>query len=289
MKHRNLLVLACILIIGLSALVSVQADAAGAVKLNKTSLVLGLGETNKLKVKNTKDKVTWYSSNPEIVTVNGGELTSVAVGGAVVTAEVNGTYLTCKVVVADFSGMSAEQEAVVSYALQHLGNPYVYGGSSLTKGADCSGFTMAVYQHFGYSLPHNAYMQIGATRSVSMNNIQPGDLIFYGSSKSSCSHVALYIGDGKVIHASTETTGIVISNYNYRKYVGVGRVLSTKTYLSTDVKKKTSAKEIAQQSESSLKKNSVTNSEKKINKSNKKKVTKTSKKNAVKKTSKKVK
>ena len=68
------------------------------------------------------------------------------------------------------------------------------------------------------------------TKHVKMKNIQPGDLIFYGSSKRSCSHVALYIGNGKVVHASTETTGIVISDYKYRKYCGVGRVLKKATY-----------------------------------------------------------
>ena len=68
-----------------------------------------------------------------------------------------------------------------------------------------------------------------------MKNIKPGDLIFYGSSKKNCSHVALYIGNNKVVHASTESTGIVVSDYNYRKYVGVGRVLKKATYPEQDV------------------------------------------------------
>ena len=84
---------------------------------------------------------------------------------------------------------------------------------------------MAVYKKFGYNLFHNAYQQMKDTKKVKMKKIQPGDLIFYGSSKKNCSHVALYIGNEKVVHASTESTGIVISDYDYRKYVGVGRVL----------------------------------------------------------------
>ena len=79
-------------------------------------------------------------------------------------------------------------------------------------------------------MTHNAYSQIGDTKTVKMKNIKPGDLIFYGSSKRSCSHVALYIGNGKVVHASTERTGIVVSDYKYRKYVAVGRVLEKETY-----------------------------------------------------------
>ncbi|MCM1159467.1 MAG: C40 family peptidase [Bacteroidales bacterium] len=257
MKHNALLRITFILLLGILALSPIRVEAAGAVKLNKTSVVLDSGETFLLKVKNTAEKVRWTTSAPDVAEVKKGEITAKTPGTAVVTAEVNGTYYTCKVVVADFSDMSAEQEEVVSYALQHLGNPYVYGGSSLTKGTDCSGFTMAVYQKFGYNLYHNAYMQMQGTQAVNMSQIQPGDLIFYGRSKSSCSHVALYIGGGKVIHASTEITGIVISDYNYRQYVGVGRVLKTGTYLTTGSKKKTSAKKIALKSVTTLSKNSI--------------------------------
>lgn len=100
---------------------------------------------------------------------------------------------------------------VVSYAEQFLGNPYVYGGTSLTNGTDCSGFTMGVYGHFGYSLPHSSAAQSGCGTRVSLDEIQPGDLLFY-SYGGSIGHVAIYIGNGQIIHASTETTGIIISN-----------------------------------------------------------------------------
>lgn len=113
------------------------------------------------------------------------------------------------------SKSSGTRSEVVNYALQFVGNPYVYGGSSLTKGTDCSGFTMSVYNHFGVSLPHNSGSQSGCGKRVAISDIQPGDLLFYGNGKG-ISHVALYIGNGKVVHASSRKTGIKISQYNYK-------------------------------------------------------------------------
>ncbi len=229
MKTKKIFVLAMLLTFCALMMTPVRAEAAAA-RLNKSKVVLEMDTQFKLKVKNASGKVKWYTSDKKVVKVKKGLLTPVSVGSAKVTARVNGRYLTCTVAVVDYSDMTVEQQEVVSYALQYLGNRYVYGGSSLTNGTDCSGFTMSVYKNFGYELTHNAYMQMKEIKSVKMSNIQPGDLIFYGSSKSSCSHVALYIGKGKVVHASTASTGIVISNYNYRKYVAVGRVLKTETY-----------------------------------------------------------
>ncbi len=211
-----------------------QAEAAGKVKLNKSKLVLPIGQTYTLKVKNTAKKVKWSTSNKAIVKVKRGRLTPVSVGTAKVTAKVAGKKYTCKVTVADYRGMSVEQQSVVSFALQYVGNRYRYGGTSLTKGTDCSGFVYAVYKNFGYKLQRTTYQQIASVKSVKKKNIKPGDLVFYGSSKKNCSHVALYIGSGKVVHASTESTGIVVSDYNYRKIVGYGRVLKQETYLDAD-------------------------------------------------------
>lgn len=126
----------------------------------------------------------------------------------------------------DSSGSSASSStasSIVSYAMQFLGNRYVYGGTSLTNGTDCSGFTMRIYQHFGYSLPRTSGAQAGATRSVSPGNEQVGDLFFYGSG--SVSHVALYIGNGQIIHASNHRDGIKISSAYYRKPLKIGRVM----------------------------------------------------------------
>ena len=110
---------------------------------------------------------------------------------------------------------SAVRTAIVAYAKQFLGNPYVYGGTSLTNGADCSGFTMRIFEHFGVSTGRTSRDQAANGKEISLDKIQPGDLLFYASGKT-INHVALYIGDGKIIHASTSKTGIIISTAYYR-------------------------------------------------------------------------
>ena len=105
--------------------------------------------------------------------------------------------------------------AIVAYAKQFLGVPYVYGGTSLTNGADCSGFTMRIFEHFGVSTGRTSRDQAANGREISLDQIQPGDLLFYASGKT-IDHVALYIGDGKIIHASTSKTGIAVSTAYYR-------------------------------------------------------------------------
>lgn len=112
---------------------------------------------------------------------------------------------------------------MVNYAMQFLGNPYVWGGTSLTNGADCSGFVMRIYEHFGYSLPRTSSAQAGATKTVSSGDVRPGDLFFYGSG--GVSHVAMYIGNGQIIHASNPRTGIKISSAYYRTPIKIGRVI----------------------------------------------------------------
>ena len=111
--------------------------------------------------------------------------------------------------------VSATRTAIVAYAKQFLGNPYVYGGTSLTNGADCSGFTQSVFAHFGITTGRSSRDQAAQGKEISMSAIQPGDLLFYASG-SYINHVAIYIGDGKIIHSSNPTTGITITKYNYR-------------------------------------------------------------------------
>ena len=106
-------------------------------------------------------------------------------------------------------------EAIANYACQFVGNPYVYGGSSLTNGADCSGFTMSVMANFGIGLPHNAAAQSGCGTPVSLDSLQPGDLLFYEGG-GGIGHVSIYIGNGQVVHASNPTNGILISGIGYR-------------------------------------------------------------------------
>ena len=110
--------------------------------------------------------------------------------------------------------------SVVDYAKQFVGNPYVWGGTSLTSGADCSGFVQSVYNNFGVSLPRTSYEQQNAGREVSYSEAQPGDLICYGG------HVAIYMGDGKIVHASNSRDGIKVSdNAAYRTILSVRRLV----------------------------------------------------------------
>ena len=113
----------------------------------------------------------------------------------------------------------ANRQAVADFAVQFVGNPYVWGGTSLTNGADCSGFVMSVFANFGYELPRVAAAQYSASQKRDLSQMEVGDLVFYGSG---ISHVALYIGDGKVVHALNSNKGIVITDYNYDTPVGVG-------------------------------------------------------------------
>lgn len=117
------------------------------------------------------------------------------------------------------SGGSAKGQEIANFACQFVGNPYVPGGTSLTEGADCSGFTMAVYNNFGISLPRSSYAQAGYGREVSYSEAQPGDIIYYGG------HVGIYIGNGLIVHASTQATGIKISNALYRSIITVRRIV----------------------------------------------------------------
>ncbi len=112
--------------------------------------------------------------------------------------------------------------SIASFACQFVGNPYVYGGTSLTNGADCSGFVQSVFKNFGYSLPRTAASQAGAGVQVSLSDLQPGDLLFYHG----FGHVAIYIGNGQVVHASNAQTGIKISQYNYSNIDKAVRILN---------------------------------------------------------------
>lgn len=120
--------------------------------------------------------------------------------------------------VTSISGSGAGVD-VVNYALQFVGNPYVYGGSSLTNGTDCSGFVMSVYAHFGVSLPHSSAADRNVGYDVGgLSNAIPGDIVCYSG------HVGIYIGNGQIVHASSSTTGIIVSNASYRQPLCVRRI-----------------------------------------------------------------
>ena len=110
-------------------------------------------------------------------------------------------------------------QQIADFACKYIGNPYRAGGTSLTNGADCSGFVMAVYQAFGYSLPRSSYAQSSIGKSVSYSEAQPGDIIYYGG------HVGIYIGNGQIVHASTERTGSKITSATYRSIITIRRIV----------------------------------------------------------------
>jgi cell wall-associated NlpC family hydrolase len=122
-------------------------------------------------------------------------------------------------------GVSDVRVSLVSYATQFVGNPYVWGGTSLTRGADCSGFVLSVFAKYGVSLPHSSKAQANCGTKISSSEAQPGDLFFYGNG-SGINHVAIYIGGGQVVHASSPKSGIKISSAYYRTPVKVVRILN---------------------------------------------------------------
>ena len=126
------------------------------------------------------------------------------------------------------SGSSATGSRIASYAQQFVGNPYRYGGNSLTSGIDCSGFTQQIMAKFGYSISRTSSSQSGDGRAVSTSNLRAGDLVFYGDG-GSIDHVAIYIGGGQVVHASNSAPyprgGIKISNVNYRTPICARRII----------------------------------------------------------------
>ena len=123
------------------------------------------------------------------------------------------------------SNAASLRSRIVNYALQFVGNPYVWGGTSLTNGVDCSGFTMKVLQNFGVSLPHYSGSQAQMGKGIKSSEMRPSDLIFYAGSNGRVNHVAMYIGNGQVVHAASRKSGIKISTWNYRSPVAIRNVL----------------------------------------------------------------
>lgn len=132
-----------------------------------------------------------------------------------------------------------KREAIVEYAKRFIGNVYVYGGTSLTNGVDCSGFTMRIYEHFGITIPRVAQDQYNAAEKIQQKDLLPGDLVFYGDSSGSITHVAMYIGNNKIVHASNSKPypegGIKISDMTYQMPCGYGRYIIASDYTNEDL------------------------------------------------------
>ncbi len=124
------------------------------------------------------------------------------------------------------TGVSSTRANIVNYAKKFLGYRYVWGGTSLTKGVDCSGFTQAILKNYGVSIPRTSRDQARSGKSITKSQLKPGDLVFYGNNSSGyINHVAIYIGNNKVIHASNKRDGIKISNMNYRTPIKYARYI----------------------------------------------------------------
>jgi cell wall-associated NlpC family hydrolase len=122
---------------------------------------------------------------------------------------------------------SGTRSEVITYAQKFVGNRYVWGGVSLTRGADCSGFVQTIYRDFGYRIPRTSREQAAsAGTKVSVSNLQPGDLIFYANSRNVVNHVAMYIGNGMIVHAANSRQGIIRSKYNYRDIYCARRIIN---------------------------------------------------------------
>jgi peptidoglycan DL-endopeptidase CwlO len=126
----------------------------------------------------------------------------------------------------DSSSYASLRSDIVDYALKFVGNSYVWGGTSLTHGADCSGFVQAIYADFGYNIPRTSRDQaVGAGKKVSESDLLPGDLIFYANSSGTVNHVAMYIGNGKIVQAANSRQGIITSQYKYRDIYRIRRII----------------------------------------------------------------
>lgn len=152
------------------------------------------------------------------------------------TAYINSDYLTTEAPAPQSSGSetsvgqtssgdSSLGQEIANFALQFVGYPYVYGGNSLTNGVDCSGFAQQVYLHFGYSITRTAQAQAGDGTPVSIDSLQPGDLVFYADDDGSIGHVVIYAGGGQVVHASNPYYGIIVSDLYYRTPVWAVRII----------------------------------------------------------------
>lgn len=170
------------------------------------------------------DEVPIDTTNTENTTANtsitdttkvNADVTATIIGSKTVVEKSITTKIT-KIVKKKISRTIALRNKIVKYALRFEGNPYVWGGTSLTRGADCSGFTQSIFRNMGFRIPRTSRTQATGGKRISLSKIKPGDLLFYRRN-GRINHVAIFIGNGKVISASSARTGIRITKYNYRQ------------------------------------------------------------------------
>ncbi len=203
----------------IDAQIEAAAVAAANAANSKTNTANATGKTTT----NTTNTTTTKSTGTQTANANVQQSQTVAAAPVATTAPAT-TAAPVTTAAPAYVPTSSTGASAASYACQFVGNSYVWGGTSLTNGADCSGFTMSVYAQFGVSLPHNAAAQSSCGTEVSLSAIQPGDLLFY-SNGGGISHVAMYIGNGMVVHAASTRDGIKISSYNYNAPVKAVRIL----------------------------------------------------------------
>lgn len=171
--------------------------------------------------KKTKDKNSWDKKRLLIETIvaigiciigikYGESKTQIIYNGDIITYEIYSDTVNSIDEINGIASNNATGQEIAEYALQFEGNPYAYGGTSLTNGADSSGFVSSVFNHFGFALPHSGSAIKNVGQIVDISDVEPGDVICYDN------HVAIYVGDNKVIHASNPKKGIIISEMNYR-------------------------------------------------------------------------
>jgi len=151
--------------------------------------------------------------------------------GEASTAWVSGDYVSVRqalneaISYSESAAKNSFRQKVCNFGVKYCGNPYVWGGTSLTGGCDCSGFTMKVFANFGISLPHYSGAQAKMGVKVTTATMKPGDLIFYANKSGTINHVAIYIGNGQIVHAANRRSGIKISNYKYRTPVAIRNII----------------------------------------------------------------
>lgn len=217
--------------------------------IQESSSVSG-GEDNLLEVVDNVDDFSAFSSNLTTIAQDIGNMVTTIISASESSSAVSNSDIevntapaaeTTSIVSAVKSAVSsavsgntavpviattASRQALINYAKQFLGNPYVYGGTSLTEGADCSGFVQQIFKYFGIKTGRSSRDQIENAQAISFEELQPGDLVFYASGDY-VNHVAIYAGNGVIIHAASSKTGICTGKYNYREPYAYGRFLNS--------------------------------------------------------------